>query len=45
MSPNQLPEESEQKQKDFYIKLREKINAWYHCCPVKLFQTCHNQLK
>jgi uncharacterized membrane protein YkvA (DUF1232 family) len=29
MSPNQLPEESIQKQKDFYIKLRDKINAWY----------------
>ena len=29
MSPNQLPEESEQKQKDFYVKLREKVTAWY----------------
>ncbi|WP_419660035.1 conserved uncharacterized protein, DUF1232 [Desulfosarcina variabilis str. Montpellier] len=29
MSQNQLPEESEQKQKDFYVKLREKVTAWY----------------
>ena len=30
MSPNQLPDESDQKQQDFYIKLREKITAWYN---------------
>jgi len=29
MSPDQLPKESEQKQQDFYIELRDKITAWY----------------
>ena len=29
MSETQLPEESDQKQKDFYIKLRDKITTWY----------------
>ena len=29
MSETQLPEESDQKQKDFYIKLRDKVTTWY----------------
>lgn len=29
MSETQLPEESEKKQKDFYIKLRDKVTTWY----------------
>jgi uncharacterized membrane protein YkvA (DUF1232 family) len=29
MSETQLPEESGQKQKDFYIKLRDKVTTWY----------------
>jgi uncharacterized membrane protein YkvA (DUF1232 family) len=29
MSETQLPEESDQKQKDFYIKLRDKVTIWY----------------
>jgi uncharacterized membrane protein YkvA (DUF1232 family) len=28
MDQSNLPEESEQKHKDFYIKLREKVTAW-----------------
>ena len=29
MSETQLPEESGQKQTDFYIKLRDKVTTWY----------------
>lgn len=29
MRDTQLPEESDQKQKDFYVKLRDKVTAWY----------------
>ena len=29
MDQSNLPEESEQKHKDFYIKLRDKVTAWY----------------
>ena len=29
MNETQLPEESSQKQKDFYIKLRDKVTSWY----------------
>ena len=29
MSETKLPEESDQKQKDFYIKLRDKVTSWY----------------
>ena len=29
MSEKQLPEEGDQKQKDFYIKLRDKVTTWY----------------
>jgi len=29
MSHARLPEESDQKQKDFYIKLRDKVTEWY----------------
>jgi len=29
MSETQLPEEGDQKQKDFYIKLRDKVTTWY----------------
>ena len=29
MIETQLPEESDQKQKDFYIKLRDKVTTWY----------------
>ena len=28
MSHSELPEESDQKQKDFYIKLRDKVSEW-----------------
>ena len=29
MDQSKLPEESEQEHKDFYIKLRDKVTAWY----------------
>ncbi len=29
MSQSNLPEESEQKHKDFYVKLRDKVTTWY----------------
>jgi len=29
MNHPQLPEESDQKQKDFYIKLRDKVSKWF----------------
>ena len=29
MSETKWPEESDQKQKDFYIKLRDKVTTWY----------------
>jgi uncharacterized membrane protein YkvA (DUF1232 family) len=29
MKPMELPEDSEKKQKDFYVKLRDKVSAWY----------------
>ena len=29
MSHSLLPEESDQKQKNFYLKLRDKVGKWY----------------
>lgn len=29
MNPKKLPEESDQKQKDFYLNLRDKVTQWY----------------